>query len=54
MEYKGDWGGGGLYVKVNDVNPGPILFVLCCDGDFNWLGRVWGGGDLTPPWRSAD
>ncbi len=18
--------------------------VLCCDGDFNWLGRVWGGG----------
>jgi hypothetical protein len=35
------------------VNPGPILLcgvhtvVLCCDGDFNWLGQVWGGGDLT-------
>ena len=32
------------------MNPGPILFVLCCAGDFNWLGRVgggWGGGDLT-------
>ncbi len=39
-----------FYVNVNEVNPGPILLcgthtvVLCCDGDFNWLGRVWGGG----------
>ncbi len=49
-----------FYVNVNEVNPGPILLcgahtvVLCCDGDFNWLGQVWGGGDLTPPWRSGD
>ncbi len=35
------------------MNPGPILLcrahtiVLCCDGDFNWLWRVWGGGGFT-------
>jgi hypothetical protein len=40
------------FIKVNEVNPGPILLcgahtvVLCCDEDFNWLGRVWGGGGI--------
>jgi hypothetical protein len=49
--------------NVNEENPRPILLcgahtvVLYCDIDFNWLGQVfffWGGGDLTPPWRSGE
>ncbi len=33
---------------------GAHTVVLYCDGDFNWLGQVFGGGgDLTPPWRSG-
>jgi hypothetical protein len=30
---------------------GAHTVVLYCDGDFNWLGQVLGGGggDLTPP-----
>ena len=41
-----------FYVNVNEENPGPILLcgahtvVLYCDGDFNWLGQVLGGGGI--------
>jgi hypothetical protein len=55
MDYKGEWGEGAL------DTPGPLnvtseahTVVLYCDGDFNWLGQVWGGGDMTPPWRSGE
>jgi hypothetical protein len=43
-----------FYVNVNEENPGPVLFcgahtvVLYCDGDFNWLGQVLGGGRFDP------
>ena len=37
-----------FYVNVIEVNPGPILFVLCGDGDFNWLGQLGGGGGFDP------
>jgi hypothetical protein len=44
-----------FYVNVNEENPGPILWcgahtlVLYCDGDFNWLGQVLGGGGRFDP-----
>ncbi len=36
---------------------GAHTVVLSCDGDFYWLGQVFGGGgegDLTPPWQSGE
>ncbi len=27
---------------------GAYTVVLCCDGDFNWLRQVWGGGRFDP------
>ena len=55
MDYKGEWGGGGpghsWALKWQERSHTVVLY---CDGDFNWLGQVLGGGDLTPPWRSGD
>jgi hypothetical protein len=57
MHYLGHWEGGGPGyswalngIQRSECHLGPGVLcgahtvVLCCDGDFNWLGQVWGGG----------